>query len=120
SGLYAGNYVVKVNEASTIVTPFGLNTTVGAAMDLIASYDDATGVVTTTNPTNPVSVTLPLDTSSVLTVDFGYNWSGSIGDYAWYDNNGNTIQEGDPPDEGARPTPPSCSTTMWMATASSM
>ena len=46
------------------------------------------------NPTNPVTVNVPTDSSTVSTVDFGYNWSGQIGDLTYYDNNGNGVFDG--------------------------
>ena len=88
TGLYAGSYQVRVDETSVVTSSFGVTSTIAAAMDRVGG---------TLNPRN---VALATDSSIVSTADFGYNWGGSIGDYVWYDNNGNKVQEGTPPDAG--------------------
>src|SRR6185295_15362783 len=43
---------------------------------------------------SPASVTLASNNSSDLTIDFGYTKGvGSIGDFVWYDVNGNGVQD---------------------------
>ena len=90
TGLYAGNYVVSVDESSVVTTGHGVTSTLAAAMELVSGLNG--NIV---NPTNPVTVNVPTDSSAVDTADFGYNWTGSIGDYVWYDDNRNKL-----PDEG--------------------
>ncbi|MCB0215418.1 MAG: DNRLRE domain-containing protein, partial [Chloroflexi bacterium] len=82
-GLYAGDYVVRVDETSPVTTPYGVVTTLAAAMELVSG-----------SASNPVAVNLPTDSSVIDTVDFGYNWAGSIGDTTYYDDNGNGVQDG--------------------------
>ncbi|MCO6450571.1 MAG: DUF11 domain-containing protein [Caldilineales bacterium] len=101
NGLLAGNYLVLVDETSVVTTTFGVNTTIAAAMELVSGK--AGNII---NPVNPAAVNLPANNSVVTNADFGYNWIGQIGDYAWYDNNGDTIQDNvtpPPPDEGGAP-----------------
>ena len=94
TGLYSGTYQVKVVATSIVTTSYGVTSTLGAAMDLVSSG----GFTATLN--NPLTVTVPSDVATVTTADFGYNWSGSIGDYAWYDADGNGQQ-----DPGELPAP---------------
>ncbi|RIL10424.1 hypothetical protein DCC79_08055, partial [bacterium] len=49
--------------------------------------------------TDPKDVTLSNATPVVLTADFPYNYSGQIGDFAWYDKDGDLVQDG-PPEPG--------------------
>jgi uncharacterized repeat protein (TIGR01451 family) len=93
TGLYSNTYQVRVDTTSVVTSPYGITSTLAAAMDLVSSG----GVTTTLN--NPLTVVVPSDTAVVTTADFGYNWSGSIGDYVWWDNNANAAQ-----DDGAAAT----------------
>ncbi len=80
TGLHAGDYLVQVDTSSIVTSSFGVTATLGAAMDLVSG-------------TNPHDVALS-NGQAYTTADFGYNWGGSIGDFAWYDNNGDKIQDG--------------------------
>lgn len=73
SDLHAGNYLVDVIESDPDL-PAGLENVSGGANG--AGLHDVT-LGTGVNHT---------------TADFGYNFSGSIGDYLWYDLNGDKIQ----------------------------
>ncbi|MBT1074691.1 SdrD B-like domain-containing protein, partial [Geobacter grbiciae] len=90
SGLCAGTYQVVVDETTL---PSGLLQT-----DSLQGTDralDSNG--------SPASVTLPTDSSSDQTIDFGYvaRCTGSIGDYVWLDQNFNSLQDvGEPGIEG--------------------
>ena len=78
-GLHDGDHLVIVDETSSVTTPTGGSTTLAAAMDLVSG-------------TNPLAVNLGA-TEDLTTADFGYNWAGSIGDFVWYDDNGDTVQD---------------------------
>ncbi len=83
-GLPAGNYLVVVDEANSNVTsPYDGNSyTLAAAMDPVFG-------------TNLASVSLSAGQSH-LTADFPYNWAGSIGDFVWWDDNTNGLQDESP------------------------
>lgn len=84
--LPAGNYLVQVDEAgSTVTSPYTGATT----------YALNAAMAKTTGTFNPKPVALPTNTN-LLTANFGYNWSGSIGDYVWWDNNANGSQDENP------------------------
>ncbi len=78
-GLHDGDHLVIVDETSSVTTPTGGSTTLAAAMDLVSG-------------TNPLAVGLGA-TEDLTTADFGYNWAGSIGDFVWYDDDGDTVQD---------------------------
>ncbi len=82
SGLAAGSYTVTVAApAGYVATPSGL----GGDPNL-----DSNG--------SPASVTLATNSSVDHTIDFGYTKNvGKIGDYVWYDANGNGIQDSGEP-----------------------
>jgi uncharacterized repeat protein (TIGR01451 family) len=91
TNLYGGPYLVQVDTSSTVTSSIfgisnGITATLGAAM----------------TPTLGTSITrvVSLTTNSTVTdtIDFGFNWSGFIGDYGWYDSNGNGVLDGG--DEG--------------------
>lgn len=84
TGLYAGDYVVQVDETSPVDSPYNGMTTLAAAMEIVDGGS------------NPLAVNVPTDTSVVTTADFPYNWTGSIGDYVWYDTNYNGVQDESP------------------------
>jgi len=81
-GLCPGSYKVEV------ITPTGFVPTIANAPGSNAGNDS--------NP-NLFVVTLPLDNSSDLTIDFGFVALGSIGDRVWNDTNGNGIQDSGEP-----------------------
>ncbi len=81
TGLVPGKYLVQVDENSSVTTPEGGATTIGAAMN------------PTTGTVNPRPVTMTTPGQNILTADFGYNWGGSIGDTVYYDNNFNKTQD---------------------------
>ena len=94
-GLPAGDYLVEVDESASVANPLGGTTTIAAAMDLVSG-------------TNPRAVTLAASEHRLaaaalggrqiaehrLDIDFGYNWGGSIGDFAWYDKDADGLQDG--------------------------
>ncbi len=86
-GLSAADYRVTVDTDSQISSPYADGTfKLGDAMD--PTYDkDGTGTPDVT------LVTLENDSSVVSDADFGYDWSGSIGDYVWWDDNTDGIQD---------------------------
>ena len=90
SGLNPDDYLVQVDTASAVTSPYDGSTTIAAAM------------APTTGTTNPRDVTITTAGQAVLTADFGYNWSGSIGDYVWWDNNINRLQDREPGDPHRR------------------
>lgn len=78
SGLIKGNYRVTVDGSDLITSPYGGSFTLDAATD--PTYDlDGTGTP------HVALVSLATDTTINNAVDFGYNWSGTIGDYVWWD-----------------------------------
>lgn len=82
NGLYAGSYQVKVVTSSAVQTAFGVATTIAQAMQRVSGA------------LNPASVTLATDSTVNNTIDFGFNWTGSIGDKTFYDDDGNGVQNG--------------------------
>lgn len=81
-GLYAGNYLVVVDESSTVVSTLdpSVTATIADSMSLVSG-------------TNPLPVNVPTNSSDITTADFGYNWAGQIGDLTFYDDNANGIYE---------------------------
>jgi len=86
TGLPDGEYRVSVDTNSLVASPYGGNYALGAAM---APTYDLDG---TTTP-NCAVVTLNETQRDYDTLDFGYNWSGSIGDYVWWDTNLDGVQD---------------------------
>ena len=78
TSLSAGSYVVDVVESDPQF-PVGLVLVSG-------------GSPVTTSPANGVWQVDPANGQTILTADFGYNYNGRIGDYVWYDLNGDKIQ----------------------------
>ncbi len=74
TGLNSGNHLVQVDQSDPDF-PAGL-------------------ALTGTSPAqpNPEAVTLGV-AEDKLTVDFAYDYSASIGDFVWYDNNGNGVYD---------------------------
>ncbi len=98
TNLYGGPYLVQVNTSSTVTSSVnglsnGITSTLGAAM------------TPTVGTSITRAVTLATDSTITDTIDFGFNWGGTIGDYGWYDSNGDGIQNnaGECTDD-ARPT----------------
>jgi len=88
TGVYSGTYRVQVDTASIVTSPYGVVTTLAAAMDLVS-------VAGATSPLdNPLTVVVPSDSAVVDTADFGFNWGGSIGDYVWRDDDADGVQDG--------------------------
>ena len=94
TGLYAGNYVVSVDETSIVTTTNGITATIAGG--------HGPGQRQRQQSPQPCNVNVPTDSSVIDTVDFGYNWAGQIGDFTWYDNNGNGLYE---PGLGEDPAP---------------
>ncbi len=87
AALTAGTYRVVVDTDSQITSPYASGTfSLGSAM---APTYDLDGLGTP----NVASVVLPNDSTAVDNLDFGYNWSGTIGDYVWWDDNTNSVQD---------------------------
>jgi uncharacterized repeat protein (TIGR01451 family) len=89
--LRAGDYRVIVDTTSVVTSTLDatVTSTIGASM--IPTYDlDGIGTP------HIAPVALATDSTTIDTVDFGYNWGGSIGDYVWYDNNRNQLQDESP------------------------
>ncbi len=84
TGLNPATYQVRVDPTSVVTTTYGVTSTVGAAM------------TATTGTVNPRTVTITTPGQAITNADFGYNWSGSIGDYVWYDNNRNGAPDESP------------------------
>ncbi len=82
SGLHPDDYLVVVDTASTVTSPYDGTTTIAAAM------------APTTGTTNPRDVTITTVGQAITNADFGYNWTGSIGDTVWYDTNRNQVVDG--------------------------
>ncbi len=95
-GLQPGDYRVVVDTTSAVTSPYAAGPfTLGAAM---APTYDLDGIITP----NTTLVTLGTGTGEFMTydtVDFGYNWNGSIGDTVWWDYNPDGIQDIDGPDD---------------------
>lgn len=89
TGLPGADFLVEVDEDSSIDTGFGQMSLIGASMELSAG-------------SNPVDVTLP-NGGTENAADFTFRWGGSIGDYVWYDLNSNGTAESSPPDDGGVP-----------------
>jgi uncharacterized repeat protein (TIGR01451 family) len=92
--LTAGDYRVTVDTASQVSSPYAAGTfDLGDVMAPTWDYDDPTMPIGTPNV---ALVTLPSNSTVMNTVDFGYNWSGSIGDFVWWDDNTNGLQDENP------------------------
>ncbi|MFO1430472.1 MAG: SdrD B-like domain-containing protein [Candidatus Competibacteraceae bacterium] len=81
--LPAGAYLVQVDTTSKVTSPYTGTT----------QYNLGDVMSPTTGTVNPKPVTLTAGVD-VLTADFGYNWSGVVGDTVFYDTNGNGTQNG--------------------------
>ena len=72
SGLHPDDYLVDVDQTSSVTSPYDGATTIAAAM-------------APTTGTTTRDVTITTVGQAITTADFGYNWTGSIGDTVWYD-----------------------------------
>jgi len=79
SGLQPDDYLVVVDTTSPVTSPYDGTTTIAAAM------------APTTGTTNPRDVTITTPGQTITNADFGYNWSSSIGDTVWWDDNLNQV-----------------------------
>ena len=84
TGLYAGDYVVQVDETSPVDSPYDGMTTLAAAMEIVDGGS------------NPAGRQRAHRHQRRDDADFPYNWTGSIGDYVWYDTNYNGVQDESP------------------------
>lgn len=91
TGLSAGNYIVDVVESDPQF-PSGL---------LLVSG----GTVITSPPTNSVWKVSPTAGQTLLTADFGYKFTGVIGNFLWYDTDGDGLQDETNYSGGPRPVP---------------
>jgi uncharacterized repeat protein (TIGR01451 family) len=92
NGLYGftaltdGQYRVTVDTNSVVASPYGGTYALGGAM--APTYDlDGTGSA------NSALVTLNETQRVYDTLDFGYNWSGAIGDTVWWDDDADGVQD---------------------------
>ncbi|MBW6467239.1 MAG: DUF11 domain-containing protein, partial [Brevefilum sp.] len=91
-GLVAGDYRVTVDTTSEVSSPYADGAfELSDAMQQTFDYDDGT-IFDENSTLHSALVTLTTDEDN-LEVDFGYNWSGSIGDYVWYDANADGVQD---------------------------
>ena len=78
TGLSAAQYRVTLDAASQISSPYAQGTfSLGSVM---VTTHDRDGIVTP----HVALVTLATNSTVVTNADFGYNWSGSIGDKVWW------------------------------------
>ncbi len=84
SGLNPGNFLVQVDESSTVTSPY----------DASVTTTIAAGMTATTGTTNPRDVAITTAGQAITDADFGYNWKGVIGDTVWYDNNRDQVVDG--------------------------
>ncbi len=101
TSLPAGTYNVRVTDRFGILAGY---TPTAYPVDQTADNN---------NKLQPYTVILPTDTSVNMTADFGYILPGAaIGDYVWYDANGDGLQDVTEPGLGnvtlASPTPAAC------------
>ncbi len=81
NGLYIDNYIVDVVETDPQF-PGGLGLVTGGNPTI------------TSPPANGVhAVDITSNGSTVTIADFGYNYTGVIGDFVWYDTNANGLQD---------------------------
>jgi hypothetical protein len=92
TGLSAGEFRVTVDPSSQITSPYA-DGTFNLADVMAATYDLDDGTIA---PNGSTLVTLSTNSTVVADADFGYNWSGSIGDFVWWDDNTNGQQDEDP------------------------
>ena len=88
TGLLAGDYKVVIDTASVVTSPYSgsFTGTLGSAMN--PTYDlDGVGTP------HVAAVTLATGSSIESGADFGYRWAGTIGDFLWYDTNGNGVTD---------------------------
>ena len=80
TGLPAGNYTVTVSDLQGILAGYSPTLIVGGTAD-------------NTNKAQPYAITLPAGGEN-MTADFGYILPGAaIGDYVWYDADGDALQD---------------------------
>ena len=82
SGLHPDDYLVDVDQTSSVTSPYDGATTIAVAM------------APTTGTTNPRDVTITTVGQAITNADFGYNWTGSIGDTVWYDTDQDQAVDG--------------------------
>jgi uncharacterized repeat protein (TIGR01451 family) len=83
-GLNTNAYLILVDDSSLVASPYGGSGTLADAMDLVSG-------------TNPHAVTIATTNQAYAGADFGYNWSGEIGDLVWWDQNRDQIPDVDEP-----------------------
>lgn len=94
-GLPFASYIVAVDQSSAVTSPNPPMDTYTLLDAMDPTYDKDNGL------DNQAAVTV-ISTTPITDIDFGYNWSGSIGDYVWYDNDRDGVpEEGELPLEGA-------------------
>jgi uncharacterized repeat protein (TIGR01451 family) len=89
SGLRTNAYLVQVDGASLVASPYGGASAISNAMNLVSG-------------TSPHAVTLTVTNQAYATGDFGYNWCGQIGSQVWWDDDRDgMVDVGEPPIAGA-------------------
>jgi uncharacterized repeat protein (TIGR01451 family)/fimbrial isopeptide formation D2 family protein len=90
SSLREGRYLVQVDSTSVVTSPYdaAYTTTLGAGLTVTFGG----GYVQTATLTAGQQIT---------TVDYGFNWTGAIGDYVWYDTSADGVQNNGADDGGA-------------------
>lgn len=81
TGLTTNAYLVAVDGASLVGSPYGGAAAISNAMTL-------------TGGASPHAVTLATTNEAYADADFGYDWRGTIGDYVWWDDNRNGVPDG--------------------------
>jgi uncharacterized repeat protein (TIGR01451 family) len=100
SNLPDGTYRVTLDSTSVVTSPYSgaFTGTLGAAMN--PTYDlDGVGTPHTAD------IVLGPGSNVVNNADFGYHWAGTIGDFLWYDTNGDGVINETDYLGGPRPAP---------------
>jgi uncharacterized repeat protein (TIGR01451 family) len=80
TGLNTNSYLVQVDESSLVPSPYDGSSAISNSMALVSG-------------TNPKAVTIATPNQAFVDADFGYNWKGTIGDYVWWDDNRDGLQD---------------------------
>lgn len=81
SGLATNAYLMQVDGSGLVQSPYDGSVALSNAMSLVSGTD-------------PHAVTLTVTNQAYTNADFGYNWTGTIGDYVWWDANRNQTPDG--------------------------
>ena len=110
NSLISGTYKVVIDSSSVVANPnqASFTGTLGLAME--PTYD-RDGIAT------PHEAIVDITSGQLVVVDadFGYQWAGKIGDFAWYDTNGNGVQDETNFSGGPQPAA-DCTVFLWLDT----